>query len=244
MPFPSAGNTTGPDGATDEAVARFDGDTGQLTQDSVVTINDAGDIESPTQKYITSPALTANDEFPTFTTRWFQKFNGSLDLMYGFHEVNTFGLGINLYGIALNTDHLDATPKTDKDMGMVAIESSLIGGVADGGIVGLIGGAAGIVFMDDGAGITEVVIGTIPGSPDELNKATVNADQLILIGPGNLGIGMTSPVANTVAGQLQIGLANAVQVPTGTVTGGGILYSTAGTLHWLKSDGTDVNLTP
>ena len=62
-------------------------------------------------------------------------------------------------------------------------------------------------------------------------------------GTGNVGIGMVSPVANTTPGVLQLGLANATAIPTGTVTGGGILYSTAGILHWLKADGTDIDLT-
>lgn len=61
--------------------------------------------------------------------------------------------------------------------------------------------------------------------------------------PNGLGIGM-NPIANTIAGARQLGIANATTIPTGTVTGGGILYSTGGNLHWLKSDGTDVNLTP
>lgn len=42
----AAGNVTGPGSSTDEAIARYDGVTGQLIQDSVVTINDAGDISA------------------------------------------------------------------------------------------------------------------------------------------------------------------------------------------------------
>lgn len=39
-----AGGVTGPDGATDEAIARYDTTTGKLLQNSNVTINDDGDI--------------------------------------------------------------------------------------------------------------------------------------------------------------------------------------------------------
>lgn len=40
----ATGDVVGPASATDEAVARFDGTTGELIQDSVVTISDTGDI--------------------------------------------------------------------------------------------------------------------------------------------------------------------------------------------------------
>lgn len=43
-----AGNVSGPGSSTDNAVTRFDGTTGQLIQNSVVTISDTGDIENTT----------------------------------------------------------------------------------------------------------------------------------------------------------------------------------------------------
>ncbi len=80
--------------------------------------------------------------------------------------------------------------------------------------------------------------GTIGASDNAISiKTNKNVEFL-----SNVGIGMANPVANTTAGVLQVGLANATTVPTGTVTGGGILYSTSGVLHWLKSDGIDVDL--
>ena len=80
--------------------------------------------------------------------------------------------------------------------------------------------------------------GTIATSGNAISIKT-NKDVEFL---GNVGIGMANPIANTTAGVIQIGIANATTVPTGTVTGGGILYSTGGVLHWLKSDNTDVDL--
>ncbi|PCI19596.1 hypothetical protein COB64_03580 [Candidatus Wolfebacteria bacterium] len=63
---------------------------------------------------------------------------------------------------------------------------------------------------------------------------------------GNVGIGTDFDFSygNTVEGIGVIGLSNATTVPIGAITsGGGVLYSTGGILHWLKQDGTDVDLT-
>ena len=48
LPAGPVGDVTGPAGATDNAVARYDGVTGKLIQNSVVTISDAGDIAGAT----------------------------------------------------------------------------------------------------------------------------------------------------------------------------------------------------
>jgi hypothetical protein len=45
--FPTGGDVFGPIGATDEGIARFDGTTGELLQDSNVTISNAGNITLP-----------------------------------------------------------------------------------------------------------------------------------------------------------------------------------------------------
>jgi len=44
---PAGGDVVGPAGATDEAVARYDTATGKLIQDSLVTIDDSGNIATP-----------------------------------------------------------------------------------------------------------------------------------------------------------------------------------------------------
>ena len=53
---------------------------------------------------------------------------------------------------------------------------------------------------------------------------------------GSVGFGTTDQFGS---GSLVLGLANATVVPTVTPTGGGVMYSTAGALHWLGSSGTD-----
>jgi len=44
---PAGGDVVGPAGATDEAIARYDTATGKLIQDSLVTIDDSGNIATP-----------------------------------------------------------------------------------------------------------------------------------------------------------------------------------------------------
>jgi hypothetical protein len=46
-PAAGGGDVTGPAGATDNAVARYDGATGKLLQDSLVTVSDAGSVSVP-----------------------------------------------------------------------------------------------------------------------------------------------------------------------------------------------------
>jgi len=62
----AGGGVTGPGSSTDEAVARWDGATGGILQNSLVTITDAGAIDTPasisSQTSIISHAL--NDTFP------------------------------------------------------------------------------------------------------------------------------------------------------------------------------------
>lgn len=56
----STGNVVGPASATDEAVARYDGTTGKLIQNSVVTITDAGVVSGATQLNVDNLRLDGN----------------------------------------------------------------------------------------------------------------------------------------------------------------------------------------
>ena len=58
----------------------------------------------------------------------------------------------------------------------------------------------------------------------------------------NLGINTTN-FGNTVAGVGGIGILDATTNPTGTVTGGGVLYSDSGALSWLDTAGSVTDLT-
>lgn len=68
-----AGDTNGPSSATDEAVARFDGTTGKLLQNSVVTITDAGAMSGVTQLNADNLRLDGNTLSSTDT-------NGNINL--------------------------------------------------------------------------------------------------------------------------------------------------------------------
>lgn len=75
-----------------------------------------------------------------------------------------------------------------------------------------------------------------------LGLITNSAERMRISSTGNVGIGTENPVANTTAGVKQLALADATTVPTGTVTGAGILYMDNGQLHNLDAAGTDHNL--
>jgi len=55
------GNVVGPGASTDEAVARFDGVTGKIIQNSLVTINDAGQITLLTTARVLKEAISPLD---------------------------------------------------------------------------------------------------------------------------------------------------------------------------------------
>ncbi len=63
----AGGDVTGPAGATDNAVARFDGVTGKLIQNSVVIIDDLGVITGVTGLTITGPTVLNGAQFVKFT---------------------------------------------------------------------------------------------------------------------------------------------------------------------------------
>jgi len=64
-PGEGSGDVTGPDSATDNAIARFDSVTGKLIQNSLVTIDDSGSVNIPTgQNYLVNgvPVSGYSDE--------------------------------------------------------------------------------------------------------------------------------------------------------------------------------------
>lgn len=54
-----AGDVTGPASSTDNAIARFDGVTGKLLQNSLLTVSDLGDISRSATKLLTVPNATS-----------------------------------------------------------------------------------------------------------------------------------------------------------------------------------------
>lgn len=89
----------GPASATDEAVVRFDGTTGKLTQNSVVTITDAGIASGVTQLNVDNLRLDGNSLSST-------DVNGDLTL-------SPNGTG----DVVINSDELDASISTTLSLG-------------------------------------------------------------------------------------------------------------------------------
>jgi len=86
----TGGDVVGPSSASDNAIARFDGTTGKLIQNSLVVINDSGNITSPgTLSLGTNPASAGIIKLPN---------NG---FIYGRNVANT--VDINIIGV--NTDN-------------------------------------------------------------------------------------------------------------------------------------------
>lgn len=86
----SPGNFTGPVGATDNAVVRFDGTTGTLGQNSLVTIDDNGKINavagatgtaSINVPHGVAPSAPVNGDFWSTTAAFFGRLNGATQTM-------------------------------------------------------------------------------------------------------------------------------------------------------------------
>lgn len=58
--YPGGGNTVGAASSTDNAIARFDGVSGQVIQNSVVTMDDSGTISGAT---LSSPVINSPTGF-------------------------------------------------------------------------------------------------------------------------------------------------------------------------------------
>ncbi len=86
------------------------------------------------------------------------------------------------------------------------------------------------------SGTNEIVIGANNVGVGSNSVVLGNSSVTTTILRGNIGIGTQTQFGS---GTLVLGLANATTVPTVTPTGGGVMYSTAGALHWLGSSGTD-----
>jgi N-acetylneuraminic acid mutarotase len=88
------GDVSGPAGATDNTIARMDGGTGKLIQDSLVTISDAGAVGLPS---MTEPGTTTGLLYSASgALKWAGKFlarwNGAVPSAAGFVTVNSSGL--------------------------------------------------------------------------------------------------------------------------------------------------------
>ena len=93
QPEASTGDVVGPASATDNAVARFDGVTGKLIQNSVVIVSDVGDIFTPTLINIGNAAPTNTQEL---------SIQSSVAGTIGTYILNTNGAGGSRQAVATN----------------------------------------------------------------------------------------------------------------------------------------------
>lgn len=92
-----AGDVVGPSGgATDHAIARFDGTTGKLLEDSLATLADDGRISSPAGFAL----LTADPGSPADDTFWVRR-TGSSPAMQVELRVRISGVTYSLAGITI-----------------------------------------------------------------------------------------------------------------------------------------------
>ena len=103
-----------------------------------------------------------------------------------------------------------------------------------------LGFSTGNVFYIYENSATNILAGTAFGGTRRFT-IQANADTILVENGGNVGIGTTDQFGS---GARVIGIANATTAPTVTPTGGGVLYATAGELHWLGSSGTDTKIAP
>ena len=148
----------GPAMATDNAIARFDGTTGKLIQNSNVTVSDLGDVVTPASvtadtitgtSSVTSPIVNANTKLNTPEV----SSAGSLTLSPATHTSNS---NKQIKDVADPTDPQDAATKAYVDGASANVE------ILDEG-VSITGTVESINFV--GAGVTATAVG---------NDVTVN----------------------------------------------------------------------
>jgi len=185
----------GPAMATDNAIARFDGTTGKLIQDSNVTVSDLGDVVTPASvtadtitgtSSVTSPIVNANTKLNTPEV----SSAGSLTLSPATHTSNS---NKQIKDVADPTDPQDAATKAYVDGASANVE------ILDEG-VSITGTVESINFV--GAGVTATAVG---------NDVTVNIPGGG--GGGGTGVGDLDTIftddfeTSVLADYIQVGLA-------------------------------------
>jgi hypothetical protein len=125
----AGGDVVGPSSATDNALARYDTTTGKLIQNSVVTIDDAGNIEN-------ADSLKFSGTPPTVKpigSLWFDLSNDTLNLQQN-NIVQQIGEELYVYGKASNTITGETLLQVIVKTGAVGASGVIEFGVAGAGI--------------------------------------------------------------------------------------------------------------
>ena len=110
-----AGDVEGPAGATDNAIARYDGATGKLLQDSVPTISDVGQLDMGGQDIADVGDIRVNRILDNTSNLQLRLTSGqakALDISQGSNELMIFNCTALPYqiDIATGTDAPESTP--------------------------------------------------------------------------------------------------------------------------------------
>lgn len=156
------GDVVGPSSSTDNAVARFDGTTGKLIQNSAVTVDDSGNITANTGIFINGTQYTANPFTGIIQTV------SDTDLQFFINGGNPFG--INLGGNQSNVDMLmgaGTALKFDGSNYIYSADGDHINITAKKNLSLMIGAAAIVDITSNAITLTDgvnVVTGTSTGS--------------------------------------------------------------------------------
>ncbi len=125
---------------------------------------------------------------------------------------------------------------------------NISGGVSKGTFAGTgditIGGGSRIGTGSAGNVEIRGGVGAVSGNVDGGNISVTGGTHRGTAIDGNLSIHSSIISASFGGGGKVIYIADATTIPTVTPSGGGILYSTGGALHWLGSSGTDTPIAP
>ncbi len=248
FPIPVANGVGGPAAAssTDNAIARWDGTSGRVLQNSVVLIDDVGQVlVNDTTNSLMTIGLTlnqgSNDDYiidlksssvahgitdiaETDSYLVGSKISGTAGgfVMRGFSETTT---GLRLQGIHT------ADNTTKSASGTAAL--SLVGSLKNGTTVAALGSAANIVSIGDGAG--SVWLMDHDGAAWQLGK-TIGYNAITTAGWGNPAIYGAGRVAGTIDSRAAAAATYTVGAADGTFEVSGNVLVTASATHSFSLD--------
>ena len=183
-----SGDVAGPDGATDNAVVRYDLTTGKLIQNSLVTIDDSGSVNIPSgQQYLVngSPVSGYSDEQAQDAVGTILTDSTEIDFTY---TDETPSITAALKSASIDETKLDTSVNASLDLADSAVQgpaSATANGIA------VFDSTTGKLIKDtDGVGYGPFTIseGTLAG--ESATGCTIQADTIIGTGIGPMGDGV------------------------------------------------------
>ena len=231
------GDVVGPAGATALAVARFDGVTGKLLQNSTTTLTDAGGLLIPTGGYVTIGATAA----PTGDVRLGD--TGTINF-YGTGPADIAGLSKDAADLvtvgganptrpsAVAIDPVGTTTVYTDATARFAVSTTLVTAMLPIEVNNATGNVAGTGDLRCVDAVSMRAWGT---GPLDIGMLTKNADDLLTVGgpfttrPTNIAIDATTSTAIQVAGTPEVTIASGLTttagklgIGTATVPHGGV----------------------